>query len=447
MTPPLKAVLHLKTRLAPALAGVVFAFFLFELYRGWLVLFVALGGALLAGYAWMRSLAGGLSFTRRMRFGWAQVGDRMEEQFELHNTGWAPALWVEVEYHSTMPDYRPHRVSSVGGSGAVSRWQVGGMCTRRGVFTLGPVTLRASDPFGFFELRMEHPATNTVLVTPPIIPLPFIQIAPGGRAGEGRPRRFAPEETVSVSSLREYQPGDDLRLIHWPTTVRRQQFYVRLLDNSPASDWWIFLDLDARVQAGQGFDSTEEHGVILAASLADRGLRSGHPVGLVAHGAELAWLPPRHGEEQRHAILKELAVAVPGQRALVELLELARPLFRQNPSLIVITANPDPAWVDALLPLLRRGVVPTVLLLDAATYPSPPGQEVQNGNGQPRAATATVMGLLAELGVARHLLPRQFFDRPEARPGQQGQWRWRKTASSRAFLAAVPGDLAWKELS
>lgn len=426
-----------KTYLLPVLIILVFILYLLEAYRGWFVLFLALGGAWGIGYAWVRSLAKGLTFSRKMRFGWAQVGDRLEEQFELHNSGWAPSLWLEVNYFSTMPDYQPRRVSAVGGSGASSRWQVGGMCTRRGVFTLGPVRLHTCDPFGFFDLALEHPATQTMLVTPPIISLPFIEVAPGGRAGEGRPRRFAADETVSVTSVREYQPGDSLRLIHWPTTVRRNQYFVRKLDNSPASDWWIFLDLEARVQVGQGARSTEEHGVILAASLADHGLRNGHAVGLVTYGADLAWIPPRHGEAHHHTMMRTLAEAHPGNCSLSRLLELARPVLRQN-SVIVITSNNDPGWVDALLPLLHRGAVPTVLFLDPSTY-----QE----DGKPlQKADTGVMELLGELGIARYWTGSAFFDRPESFPGHQGRWEWRKTASSRAFLADMPGELTWKEV-
>jgi uncharacterized protein (DUF58 family) len=114
-------------------------------------------------------------------------------------------------------------------------------------------------------------------------------------------------------------PGDSLRLIHWPTSARQDELFVRLLDGTPAGDWWIFLDLDQQAQSGQGWDSTTEHSIILAASLADEGLRSGQAVGFAASSQVPVWLPPREGEGQRWEILRSLATAQPGSFSLGEL--------------------------------------------------------------------------------------------------------------------------------
>ncbi|MBK9210615.1 MAG: DUF11 domain-containing protein [Anaerolineales bacterium] len=50
-----------------------------------------------------------LRLTREVRFTWAQVGDKLEEQFTLTNNGSVPATWVEVVDHSTLPDYSAAR--------------------------------------------------------------------------------------------------------------------------------------------------------------------------------------------------------------------------------------------------------------------------------------------------------------------------------------------------
>ena len=147
---------------------------------------------------------------------------------------------------------------------------------------LDPTTLRTGDPFGIYTVTIENPGATNMMVMPPIVPLPRIEIAPGGRAGEGNRRVESFDRAVSVKSVRDYVPGDSLNVIHWRATAHRDSLFVRLFDSTPASDWWILLDLNQRAQIGQGQNSTIEHGIILAASLADRGLRAGRAVGLVA---------------------------------------------------------------------------------------------------------------------------------------------------------------------
>ncbi len=424
--------IELKTRLLPVLIAAVLIMQVISPYRGWVIILVGLGGAFVLSWLWARSLARSLHLVREMRFGWMQVGDSLEERFTIENYGWAPALWVEVVDHSTLPDHAINWVTGVGGN-TDTRWHTQGMCSRRGLFTLGPTGLRSSDPFGIFTVQIHNPASRSLLVLPPVVPLPAIQITPGGRSGEGRPRPNAPERTVSAGSVREYSPGDSLRWIHWPTSARRGKPYVRMLDGTPTSDWRILLDLDRQVHLGSGFDSTLEHAVILAASLADRGIRARHAVGLAASGSQLAWLPPTDGEPQRWSILRALALAEIGDLPLHDLLQNMQSGIRSDTSLIIITPSTNAKWIETLLPFIWRGVNPTVLLLDAPTF----------GGTVPASPIASV---LADLGIACYLIPRELLNRPEARPGKEGLWQWRVTPRGRAIMIQKPGDTAWKAL-
>jgi uncharacterized protein (DUF58 family) len=427
------ATLKLNTRLLPLLVALLLVMQLTYPYKGWLILLIGLGGVWLISFMWAYSLARNLYSIREMRFGWAHVGDRLEERLTILNTGFFGALWVEIVDHTTMPDYSISRVTGVGGQ-SENHWQTQGVCTRRGLFTLGPTTMQSGDPFGLFTVTIHNPDFTTITVTPPIVPLPAIQIAPGGRAGEGRPRPNALEQTITTAGIRNYVPGDSLHWVHWPTTARQGSFYVRLFDSTPSGDWWIFVDLDEQVQAGLGDASTEEHSIILAASLADRGLRSGRAVGLVAYGQELVWLPPQNGDTQRHEILRALAVARPGPRPLTDLLLHTRPAYGQIASLIIITAAvEDNDWLEALLPLQQQGAVATVLLLDPLSF---------GGNGD----ITRMEVLLADLGISHYRITRDLLDRPDARPGHQGEWDWRISPSGRAVPVNRPRDMSWRQL-
>jgi uncharacterized protein (DUF58 family) len=424
--------LRLRTWLLPVLVGLSLVMQLVAPYRGWRILLVGLGGMWLLSYLWARSLARGLQLVREMRFGWAQVGDEMVERFTLSNDGWAPALWAEVVDHSTLPGYRAGRGTRVSGGRSV-RWHTKTVCTRRGLFILGPASLRTGDPFGLYTVTLHYPASLPLMVLPPIVPLPTIEVSPGGRTGEGHPRANALERTVSAAGVREHVHGDSVRWIHWRTSARRDSLFVRLFDGTPASDRWILLDMDRSVQVGEGRDATEEHGVILAASLADRGLRSGRAVGLVAHGERLVWLPPQGGEAQRWEILRALAMVSLGSRPLADVLARAGPALGQYASLVLVTPSANSAWIEALVPLLRRGAIPTVLLLDPISF---------GGIGDQGPIRAS----LTDLGVAHYVVTRDLLDRPDIRPVQQGAWERAVAGTGRPVPFRRSGT-AWRVLS
>ena len=211
--------LRLNYRFLPVLVSGLALLVLVDATQVWKVLLFSLGSAWLIAYLWARSLVQGLYLQREMRYGWAQVGDQLEERFTVHNNGWAAATWLEVIDHSNIAGYQNNQVTGIE-SRAGKSWSTKGVCTQRGVFNLGPTSLRTSDPLGIYTVLIHDPASVSLMVAPPIVPLPHIDIAPGGRSGAGRPRTNAPERSVSASNVRPYVPGDDLRLLHWRTTAR-----------------------------------------------------------------------------------------------------------------------------------------------------------------------------------------------------------------------------------
>ena len=210
--------------------------------------------------------------------------------------------------------------------------------------------------------------------------------------------------------------------------------FVRVFEGSPAGDWWIILDLDENVQVGAGLDSTAEHGIILAASLANLGMRAGRSVGLITFGEDLVWLPPNMSDEHNWSILRELAVVDPGQRSLSNLLDLARPSLSRNTSLIVITPAVSGAWLESLLAVRRYEVVPTVLLFDPLTF---------GGTGQSFGLKDT----LTQLGIVHDIIPKDLLDHQEIEPGQAGHWEWRVTPLGKAIPMLTQDELIWRNLN
>lgn len=426
-----KSSLRLNAKFLPVVGGLALIMQIVDPSRAWVILAIGIGGTWLICRWWARGLARSLQFKREMRYGWAQVGDRLEERFTLSNPFILPATWVAVHDQSTLPDHHTSVATGVDGQ-SVSQWKILNRCTRRGVFTLGGTTLETGDPFGIYTLTLEDPTCSTLAVMPPVVPLPRFQILTSGWAGEGRTNPRSLEETLNASHTREMVPGDPLKLIHWKTTARKNAFHVRQADGTHAGDWWIVLDLHRESQVGAGWDSTEEHGVILASSLIAQGLKENRAVGLAVNGSEPAWHVPRHNEYQQRALLKSLAVATPSGLGLKDYLHRVSKPFGSHCSLLIVTACADPEWTQSLVPLMWRGILPTVFLFDVNTF----------GGG---ADTRPLTSMLGSLGIPCHLIPRGLLDTPQARPGHEGEWEWRISGTGRAILVSKPVE-EWRRL-
>jgi uncharacterized protein (DUF58 family) len=388
----------------------------------WMTLIVGLGATLAISWIWARQMQKHASLIREKRYNWTRVGDRLEERFTLQNTGLLPVLWAEVDDQSTVPGYQPNRVTGVEGNHS-SQWTVAGVCHQRGVFNLGPTNLRTGDPLGLFAVIKHNPAIVPLLVLPPILDLPGIQVAPGGQVSEGRPHPYAPQPTLLATSVRPHLPGDSLRIIHWPTTARRDSLFVRTFDGSPTGNWWIILDMAENAHSGEGDDSTLEQSITLAASLLEIGLQAGHAVGLIGHSAEPVWLPPARGDTQRWTVLRELATIEAGRYPLASLLRRSGETLGHSASVVVITPSTDPIWLDPLLLLQKRDLVPTVMLL--------------TGTNQ-QSKLEAFHQLLTQQGVTTYLMHPEAL-KPSIDPTEaEGQWKWHTTALGRAIAIHRP---------
>jgi uncharacterized protein (DUF58 family) len=269
-----------------------------------------------------------------------------------------------------------------------------------------------------------------MLVIPPVIPLPSIEIASGDRVGEGGVRAYSQERTITAATVRDYVTGDDLHTIHWLTSARRDDLYVRVFDQTPTSEWWLFLDMDNAVQIGEGQEATEEYAVILAASIAERGLRNGRAVGLVAHGKEQVWLPPHTGNEQRWDILRTLATIEKGDQPLSTVLARTQPALGRNTSAIIVTASLDPVWLGAINKLQRRNIAVTVLLLDRTEF---------GGDGN----VNSVLGKLAAWGITHHRITPNIYETPSV----PDYFVMSKTTHGRSSSTFTASDLDWGKFS
>lgn len=379
--------------------------------RAYMILLIIFGGMFLMSYLWAWSLGMKIQFNRQTASNWVQVGDHIEEYLILSNRSFFPAPYIEFIDESTLPGFNASRITSISPR-ALDLWTVNAFCDQRGSFHLGDAYILTGDPLGIFEVILHASLQNPILVLPRPSILPELPIASSGMMGEGKPRRDASQQTMHVSSVREFAEGDSMRQIHWPTTARKNKTFVRLMENAPEGNWWIVLDLDQQYMLGTGWDSIEEQSVSLAASLADLGQRARKSTGLVSNGHAFGWHPPQKGDAGQWEILQTLALARPGNLSLAALLDKVSTSLGSHHSLLIITACTQTDWIKSLPSLAKRGLIPTVFLMDTSTFDDAEGMEI---------ASLT----LEKQGVRHHHIPRGLIKPPQMEPiPLDPSWDW-----------------------
>jgi len=378
----------------PLLLLLIIALFVASLIianRVFFYVFYVLFLALLGAYFWTRMNAEHVTLGRELRTDWAQVGDKMRERFALANDSRLPLLWAEIEDHSDLPGYQASRVETAASKTRV-KWDATTICQRRGLFTLGPWTLRTGDPFGLFIARRDYTATRSFLVYPSIVDLPGIRLPKGQISGTARTSLRTQEITTNASSIRYYLPGDALNRIHWLSTARMDDLMVKEFDLEPSGNLWIVMDMDTAVQAGEGDESTVEYTVKLASSLAYKTLAENKSVGLITYGKYPATIQPGKGLQQLRHILQALAMAQAADGyPLDKVLDEALPNVGRGMTVAVITPSADPKWMTSLLTMVRYGLAPAAILLDAASFGG-------------KASTGALLGQLANLGITAYVI-------------------------------------------
>jgi uncharacterized protein (DUF58 family) len=351
-------------------------------------------------WIWSKIALRGIQFRRTARTIRAQVGQIFEERFEIDNRNRMPRPLIIVRNESTLPDSQGSRVFPVieghRGRSYVARTRL----LKRGVYPLGPTLLESGDPFGLFQVSKVIPPSDSLMVYPMMVEVALFPSPPGVLPGGDALRRRTPQVTTNAAGVREYAPGDPLNRIHWVSTARRGRLIAKEFELDPQAEVWIFLDAMRSVQASVTDDlipeerddfwskpvkmpitpTTEEYGVSIAASLARYYLRNGRSVGFVSAGQSLSVLPPERGGRQLGKILEALALLrAEGDLPLRGLVNIQAQHIARGSTLVLITSSSSPEISLTVDFVLRRGLRPVAVLIDAASFNGPSGVDTLEG--------------------------------------------------------------------
>lgn len=272
--------------------------------RGWalsgaglalILLWYALGEAelLLAGIifitaqllavGYVRSRRPRIEVSRRLGSSTVHDGDTTTVTLILDNPGRSPVSYLTIEDEvnrlgvATFEVARMRRRSSTTATYRVS-------CRPRGVYRVGPTRLRSSDPLGLAETSEVLGPVDRIVVYPRVERLSGFPVVrgqdPAMQASRPEHSRRGGEDFYT---LREYQRGDDLRRVHWPSSAKTDALMIRQMETPWQSRALVLLDVrSSRYERQEAF----ERAVSGAATIVTHLIRSGFDADLWAGDAE-----------------------------------------------------------------------------------------------------------------------------------------------------------------
>lgn len=363
---------------AVALAALVS--WLVALGTGWQPLYqLAIGLAVLVVMCglWVLNNLWGFGLNRPDPVQTTQVGKLLTDSYILANDSPLPKLDLEIRDHSTLPGHRANAICNVGAKQRVQH-TVETVNELHGIFTLGPTSVAAADPFGLFSIERRLTPSSEIMVYPEVVDLGDFAMPRNLITDGTRMRRRTQMQTLDPAGTRPYVYGDSVRRIHWLSSAHAGQLIVKEFEYTPATDIWLFLDMDKSVHVGSGVHSTEEYSVTAAASIAAHFLKMGRDVGLVTSGRQTRIIEPDRGDRQLLGMLELLAMTqANGQLPLRELLWKERVRLNRSASTIVITPSLDERWPNVLSQVSRTRMRTAALLVEGSTFGEAPGATMQ----------------------------------------------------------------------
>jgi uncharacterized protein (DUF58 family) len=229
----------------------------------------------------------------------------------------------------------------------------------RGRHRFEPVRLSIADPFGLAEAGLALEEQQALVVYPRLAELERLFFDGGAGPEHGRQLLLRRPVGFDLHSVRDYQQGESLRRVHWPSTARRGQLMVKELEDSPRDEVAVLLDGDPAAVAGSPPDSSFDAAVRVAGSILLAQVRRGRRCMLVLNtaGREMQAVSSDGPEWQR--ALELLAAAEPDARApAASVLRSGDGPVARSLELVVVTSRVERSLVDRLLEraLTRRPV-------------------------------------------------------------------------------------------
>ncbi|MCL5773557.1 MAG: DUF58 domain-containing protein [Firmicutes bacterium] len=237
-------------------------------------------------------------------------------------------------------------------------------CFKRGIYSFPPLKLEAGAPLGFFPFGKTLKKDGELIIFPSG---PSIENLPARStslytASQNRPYS-TPGQSHDFLGIRDYQPGEGTRYIHWKATAKLGKLMVKEFKKLSSRELTIFIDNSLDI--GKGRETSLEYVVKAAASLSNLSVQQNNYFKLITLDTDKIITLANPG----HLHCMEWLAGITPTRTKITAETIASLAREANykTRLILLLSSPwlDPSWLQ---PLNDKRVSVKIFIFDSDSF-------------------------------------------------------------------------------
>ena len=179
---------------------------------------------------------------------------------------------------------------------------------------------------------------------------------------------------MTFSEVREYNPGDDIRLIDWNVTARTGSPFVKVFEEERELTVFLLVDISASGEFGSVTQLKRDYGAEVASVLGFSAIKNNDKVGLILFTDRVEkYIIPKKGKTHVLRVIRELLYTKPkgSKTSIKEALDYLLKVAKRKCVVFLISDFLDDNYLTSLKVVNKKHDLIAIQLLDPAELELP----------------------------------------------------------------------------
>ena len=172
---------------------------------------------------------------------------------------------------------------------------------------------------------------------------------------------------MTFSEVREYQPGDDVRLIDWNVTARSGSPFIKVFEEERELTVILLVDISSSGSFGSKNYQKKEISAEIASVLGFSAIKNNDKVGLILFSNDIVkYIPPKKGKSHVLRVVRELLYTKPDFKgtSIKNALEFLMKVTKRKAVVFLLSDFLDEGFLDSLKITARKHDLVSINIFD-----------------------------------------------------------------------------------